>query len=260
MNAISKLLSFYDNAPLNDAYRNIAQNMLKHLDRIPTASSYEMAELCYTAPSTLRRLATKIGYGSYSDFRTEIKWSIENYWFLNSYRFLGENTVQAPANLFDALAKMVQQTAESMDDAQLTTIVADLRSHKKIAFFVDEVTQQVKRLQADLIMDGHEVSLYSELHDQVSACKQLSDSTFAVFIKPEFPQSKNVINLLSTISGKNIDTLVITNNSSEIIRNQSKHVLSVSGTSSILDSFMIEMIISALVSKHQELYIKNQVK
>jgi len=257
MDALARLVSFYNSCTLDDTYRLIAHNVLQNIDALPKSSSYQMADLCFTAPSTLRRLATKIGYKSYTAFKADMNWSLENYRFLNVYRNLNiEQQCDPVAALLNYIADIANFIRDSIDYPYLNEVVTDLRNYKRIVFFVSSTTFQIQRLETDLLLDGHEVMLYTDLHDQMSQSNMLDQSCFAIFIKPEVPVTGNVRKLAQMAKTKGARTLIVSNNNSYRPNDFIDYALNFVGTASLIDLFAIDMLVAAIVVKHQELLAK----
>ncbi len=258
MDALTRLISFYNNSSANDIYRQIAINVLRNIQALPNASSYEMAKICFSAPSTLRRLATKLGYKSYSAFKADLSWSLDNYRFLHAYRPLESNTKQdTVTDLLRFIARLADELEQNLDRELLSRVVTDIRSKKKIAFFVSAVTSQISRLELDLLLDGHEVALYTELHDQMTGMDLLDGQSLAILIKPEVPASGHVRELAKIAKAKGARTLVISNSSSYAANDSMDYVLNYSGSASLIDIYAIDMIVSAIVTKHQEMIFRS---
>ena len=259
MDALTRLVAFYNSCTLDDIYRLVAFNVLRNIYALPKSSSYQMADLCFTAPSTLRRLATKIGYKSYTAFKADMNWSLENYRFLNAYRNVNTEQQRDPVSvLLDYIADTARFIRDSIDHACLDEVVSNLRNYKKIVFFVSSTTFQIQRLETDLLLDGHEVLLYTDLHDQLSQTNTLDQACFAIFIKPEVPVTGNVRKLAQLAKTKGARTLIISNSKSHTPNDFIDYALNFVGTASLIDLFAIDMVVAAIVTKHQELLAKSE--
>lgn len=254
MDALTTLVSFYNSCPLDDTYRQVACNVLRNIYLFPTSSSYQMADLCFTAPSTLRRLVSKLGYKSYTAFKSELNWSLENYRYLNVYRPLNIDHEHDPITvLMNYIADAAAETEKSIDRAYMGKIVRALRDFKKVVFFVSAPTYQIQRFQTDLLLAGHEVVLYTNLHDQLSQAGTLDRNCFVIFIKPEVPVTSNIRKLAQLAKAKGAQTLLITNNKSYVPNDILDFVLSFNGAASLIDIFTMEMYVAAIVTTHQGL-------
>ena len=250
MDALTSLVAFYNGSTIDDIYRSVAYNVLKNIYALPKSSSYEMADLCFTAPSTLRRLATKIGYKSYTAFKADMNWSLENYRFLNAYRNQNVEQYCDPVTvLLDYIADTAKFIKESIDHTYLEDVVTSFRKYKKIVFFVSSTTFQIQRLETDLLLDGHEVILYTDLHDQMAQTNAMDQTCFAIYIKPEVPVTGNVRKLAQLAKKKGARTLIIGNSKSYAPNSFIDYALNFVGTASLVDLFAIDMIVAAIVTK-----------
>jgi DNA-binding MurR/RpiR family transcriptional regulator len=77
-------MSFYYNNKDNNTLYSVAGLIIDNLDKIPYSTIAELADLCYTAPSTISRLVKKFGCNSFPEFRSNVANELSEYRF--SYR------------------------------------------------------------------------------------------------------------------------------------------------------------------------------
>jgi DNA-binding MurR/RpiR family transcriptional regulator len=95
-----------------------------------------------------------------------------------------------------------------------------------VAFFVSASSFQIQRLETDLLLDGHEVTLLTDLHDQSAQVNSLDRNSFVIFIKPEVPVTGNVRKLAQLAKARGARVLIISNSKSYVPNDYFDFVLS----------------------------------
>lgn len=83
MDSIETLIHFCNTSKPDDLYRVTTEYILSNLDKLPNASIYDMADICFTSTSTISRLVKKLGFESYVDLKAKIVYALENHRYLN---------------------------------------------------------------------------------------------------------------------------------------------------------------------------------
>lgn|GEM_PF-5599227 len=125
----------YKNAVVgNKAYDDVLTVILANLDKVRDSTIYEVAELCYTSPTTIGRMCRQLGYNGYLDFRSDLVYIYDNY---ASYNYLlpmeGGNT----QTVLDRFCGNVEQTMaciRALDPAAIDAIVRLLHEQNEIFF------------------------------------------------------------------------------------------------------------------------------
>lgn len=78
MDSIEKLVEYYNKSNEQNVYHDVVEQILINLHKIKNATIYDMAEMCYSSPSTISRLVKKLEFKDYADFKSKIGYSLEN--------------------------------------------------------------------------------------------------------------------------------------------------------------------------------------
>lgn len=66
---MQKLIDCASNNSLDNIFGNIAYYLLLNFNKVDTLSSAELADVCFTSPSTIRRFCNSIGYQSFTNLK-----------------------------------------------------------------------------------------------------------------------------------------------------------------------------------------------
>lgn len=83
MDSIETLINYYNKSSEKDIYHQVVEQILRNIHEVGNISIYDMADLCYTSPSTISRLVKKLEFDNYMDFKTKIIYALKNYTYLN---------------------------------------------------------------------------------------------------------------------------------------------------------------------------------
>ena len=65
MDAIDRLIDFYNGTEEDVMYHTIAGDLLHHIHEFTDATIYEAADMCYTSTASISRIIRKLGYENY---------------------------------------------------------------------------------------------------------------------------------------------------------------------------------------------------
>ena len=71
------LMSYVNVSSSQDMYYTIAHTILTHLERIPTISINDLADLCYTSPATISRFCKDLNCKNFANFKYEMSIALE---------------------------------------------------------------------------------------------------------------------------------------------------------------------------------------
>ncbi len=118
------LMSYVNVSSSQDMYYTIAHTILTNLDKIPTISINDLADLCYTSPSTISRFCKDMNCKNFANFKHEIAIALE----LSKHELhLKEKDIHMisrnPEYLVD---KIYNETIESLKMGQETINIHDI--------------------------------------------------------------------------------------------------------------------------------------
>ena len=120
---------YYDTLNPTDIY--VLEKILKLESSIDHIGIEELAKLCNTSKSTIMRIAKKVGFSGYSDFKSYIKWER-----------CGEKNIEK-TDLFGPIAYDFSETVKQMENSnQLKTLVKEIYDSNTVVLFGTGVGQR----------------------------------------------------------------------------------------------------------------------
>lgn len=118
------LMSYVNVSSSQDMYYTIAHTILTNLDKIPTISINDLADLCYTSPSTISRFCKDMNCKNFANFKHEIAIALE--YSKNELHLKEEDVYMISKNPEYLVDKIYNETIESLKMGQMTMNIHDI--------------------------------------------------------------------------------------------------------------------------------------
>lgn len=118
------LMSYVNVSSSQDMYYTIAHTILTNLDKIPTISINDLADLCYTSPSTISRFCKDMNCKNFANFKHEIAIALE--YSKNELHLKEEDVYMISKNPEYLVDKIYNETIESLKMGQETINIHDI--------------------------------------------------------------------------------------------------------------------------------------
>lgn len=163
MDAVFRLLYCSEQFPKNTAMNHAMLTLCHHLERVPELPIDELAELCSTNPMMLSRIARKLGYRSFAEFRSAVQDTITQSRYLNRNIPMDFVDQGAPAQSFLLYAEhLIEQLKSPEILARMEAVCAAMHEAKTIHFYGPPYFSiYMVMLLHDLISDGKSVHPYT---------------------------------------------------------------------------------------------------
>ncbi len=253
MNVLFNMASLYSvTEEERDVYHEALGHMLQNAYRIQNMTCNELADLCFVAPSTIIRLCKKLGYSSYTAFRTDLKNSLSSFHYFND--FFPPN-IKVPDYL-NYIARMLEQVRETIDEDLLDKIARAMHEHEEVTFFCGGNSLTSQFFQLCLFLGGQHTEFYARLKDLDRAVERIPDNSFIVVTREDNAAAVDTDRIMKEARKKNASILLITNTASESVSSKADYVLSFPGEHiSILDNMGLDLLQGCLLMKYKELYV-----
>ena len=185
MDSIFRLLYFSEQFPKNTAMNHTMLTLCHHLDKVPELSIDEIASLCSTNPMMLSRIARKLGYRNFSEFRLAAEDTISQSRYQN--RNIPMDFVD-PSDPSGSFLHYMERTIALLKEANITlqieAVCTALHSAKKIHFYGPPwFSIYMVMLLHDLISDGKEIHPYTSAESISLDMDSISEDSL-VFVVP----------------------------------------------------------------------------
>lgn len=163
MDSIFRLLYFSEQFPKNTAMNYSMLTLCHQLDQVPDMSIEEIAQTCNTNPMMISRIARKIGYKNFQEFRTNAAETVLQSKYSNRNIPMDHIDPQDPAGSYlDYIAQLITTLRAPAIKESLLQICEALHKAKHIHFYgPPHYSMYMLMLLHDLINDGKEIHYYT---------------------------------------------------------------------------------------------------
>lgn len=184
MDAIFRLLYYSEQFPKSTAMNYTMLKLCHHLEQVPELSIDEIAALCTTNPMMLSRIARKLGYQNFSEFRTEAQDTVDQSRYLNRnipMEFVDGND---PAESFlQYMERMISLLRADAVTDRISAVCDALHRAKKIHFYGPPYfSVYMVMLLHDLISDGKEIHPYTSKESILADMDEISEESLVIIV------------------------------------------------------------------------------
>lgn len=255
MNVLGKLLLYQNTHPEDKSGQQMIRVILENLFKIKSITIDNLADMCYTSPSSVIRLCKKLGYKNFSGFRAEIQNILNTYELSNQpiYIETSASTCQIRQSLVDIIACHMN-FFQQLDD-QLIEQAARLIHAKKECYFFSNYPSpmSVLNLQQNLIMDGKRTGYY--FGEQIDEGIRRLTADSAAFIEATYlPREVPMLREFEQIKQTNASTILFVYKDLGCWKNPDIKIC-VEGSGSRLDSHIADYFYILLSCVYRNKYI-----
>lgn len=213
---IYNLLCFIDTSNRRDMNYNIALVVLQNLEKIPTCSVNELADMCYTSIATISRFCRYFGFENFIKFKHEIKEALlkankELCFEQEEY----DRIMKQPQLLVD---KVYDLTIESLKMNQLMNIhdvdriCSRIYEAKKVHFFGYQFSKIVANdIQMKFMKLGKFIYSFTSRGEEDLKYSVVDQDSLAIVLSVS-ANSEQIKGMLDFLNQKNCTILLITSN------------------------------------------------
>ncbi len=185
MDSIFRLLYYSEQFPKNTAMNHTMLTLCHHLEEVPNLTIDEIAGLCNTNPMMLSRIARKLGYKNFSEFRLAAQDTVSQSKYLNRNIPMDCVDMGNPAESFlQYMERMISMLRSDGVTAQIEAVCNALHSAKKIHFYgPPNFSIYMVMLLHDLISDGKDIHPYTS-RESISLDMDSISGESLVFVVP----------------------------------------------------------------------------
>ncbi len=258
MNAVNQLINLYNMTPTGDIYHDISDIMLRHLPQLKKMSINQIAELCFTSKATLSRLARKLGFESFAEFRANVTSNLTNYPSLN--HSMPPVDTLASSTFVDAylnyLRLMIDKLEARLDPDYIQTINENINNAEIICLYSHQAGDfPMMQLQYDLVMAGKKTVFLQNLDDQLANARTLDDKSIILICLPNSIESAPRVEVLKVAKALGATVVLIKPRSSTIGSKYADFTLDFDDSRTAMDGYIYDIIISLLSMTYRYNYL-----
>lgn len=257
MNTLANLISFY-NSGEDNIYHFVLGQILSDSDLFLRSSIYEIADRYATSTATISRLAQKLGYKNFTDFRHNLFDAFHYYRYSNQV-IPAETRLSQDAlhdSYFSSLQGILNQVNGAVMDQTLLAAAQMLHEARRVRIFSFNTGFTDTALQINLLMDGKESLRCDRFMDQLTAAKKLSEEDAVLIMAPDCSDALDIIPLTQIILDRGAKWILITNSTNSVHSKRADLTIAFDGTNSNLDLWGMYMIVDLINLKYRNLYIE----
>lgn len=260
MTAIHALITYANNQPSGSVNQKIAQIILANLEDACTLSIEQMAERCFTSPTTLTRLARTLGYKGYADFRTQLEQVVHNYEF---YALVLPQLPTSEEDLWpsyqNAVVELMSQFETMYDAAYYEKICDAMYESEKILIFLGRLQSGASiALQADLAISGKTCLRATSIEAEMQMLEELTPRSMVILRADTLNTGKNVLGkILDGVQSRGAKLMVLGSKQNFVLRNNADFFCEYPRNGTILDTFAQDTVLSLLTMIYRTKYISH---
>lgn len=233
--------------------------LLQNLGKVPTLGIHQLADLCYTSPSTISRLVRRLGYGSYSVFQHSVATCLDHYGYHNTILppHTGSLTPkQELGRLADIQKAFVDGITASIDMDRVHAFAQALHTADYVAIFPYVAELMEMPLQSDLMMSGTTCDIVMGDDDQLQASAGLPPNSVALAVCPDcFESYSKLSKLVENAKKCGAVVCVVSSSGAQSFCQDADYLFAFDGTHYMVDQFGLQTIVGILQISYRNLYI-----
>ena len=261
MDSIEKLIDYYNKSSEEDMYHNVVKYMLKHLEDLENATIYDMAEFCYSSPSTISRLVKRLDFKSYPDFKEKILYALKNYRYLN--RNTREMSIDQNKDVvelyFNFLMNNMTALKENLDYEKIARISDSFWQAENVIFY-SYPDVQIEALQKAMIVSGKQSIVYHNIAAGEGSLEKVKEKDVVFAVVPDLIEMAPMRSILK--KAKNCGAVVITLCSEEKndYQKYSDIQISFQGTKTSMDLYLFMILTNIIKYDYCHRYLDELVE
>lgn len=261
MDSIETLIGYYNKSDEEDLYHKVVGHILKNLHKVCDSTIYDLADLCYSSPSTISRLVKKLEFDNYMDFKSKIFYALKNYRYLN--RNTRDVDVQEDCDIiplyFNFLINNIMALKESLDYKAIAAVSDCLNNAGEVLFYsYPEV--QVNILQKSLIVSGKRASIHDSIASQENSLENVKKDTVVFAIIPNLVEMAPMRSILKKAKGQGATIITVCSEKKNDYTKYSDIQINFDGTKTSMDLYLFMALTNIIKYDYCHRYVDNLIE
>lgn len=256
MDSIETLINYYNKTSEKDMYHQVVEHILRNIHKVDKISIYDLADLCYSSPSTISRLVKRLEFDNYADFKSKISYALQNYKYLNQNMHepddIDDNDLISI--YFNFLTNNISYLRSEIDNDQIKNISDHLYCAKQV-FFYSYPQVQADILQKSLIVSGKSAYVYERIPIQEASLDQINDHTVVMAIVPNLVEMGPMRTILKKAREKGAFIITICSSKKNDYRKYSDIQISFDGTKTSMDLYLFMILTNIIKNDYCHRYL-----
>ena len=259
MDSIDRLIQYYNNGT-DDIYHQVVANILKNIHQVKSATIYDLADLCYTSPSTISRLVKKLDFENFTDFKSQIHYALKNYRYLN--RNTRDINVIEDADIvplyFNFLINNIMSLKEQCEYGTIAKISDMMYAAGETLFFA---TPEIpaNNLQKALIVTDRPSRLNDPLFLPEDPLRNLKEGDLIFAIIPDLVEMAAMRPVIKNASQAGISVITLCSGEKNPYLKYSDIQLHFEGTKTSMDIYLFTILINLIRYDYTQRYVNDVI-
>ena len=256
MDVLANLMAYYNNGE-NEAFHYALREILVHYREFNASTIYDVAEFCSSSTATISRLATQLGYKSYSDFKHNLFDAVHEYYYQNRI-LAGEERMGADElvdTYFDSMERTIRTVRQSIDVKMLEEITEEMHNASSVHFCSFYTQFSEIWLQINLMMGEKPTVLNQRFHEQIRDINSIEPGALVFVIAPSDNSGMDALPLLDAAREHKARSVFITNSTHSRYRDKADYFFAFDGSGTRLDMNGMEILFDLLSLIYRRKYI-----
>lgn len=261
MDSIETLINYYNKSNEKDMYHQVVEHILRNIHKVGNISIYDLADLCYSSPSTISRLVKKLDFDNYADFKSKITYALQNYKYLNQNMRepdLVDND-DVISLYFNFLINNIAYLQSEIDREQIKAISDQFHLAEQI-FFYSYPQVQVDILQKSLIISGKHSYVYERIPAQEASLDKITSKSVVMAIIPNLLEMGHMRTILKKTKDKGAFVITICSSKKNDYKKYSDIQISFDGTKTSMDLYLFMVLTNIIKSDYCHRYLNNIIE
>lgn len=257
MNTLANLFAYYNNGE-QDVYHFVLGKILENTELFLQGSIYEIADYCSASTATISRLAQKLGYKNFSDFRHNL-FDARHYFRYNNQVMPNESKLpegELPQNYFKYLRDMIGRVEVAVTEQDIEHVADMLHNAAHVRIFTFNTGYTEVGLQINLLMSGKESLRCDRFMDQIIAAKKLNAEDVVLIMAPDCSDALDIIPLAQIVQEKGAQSILITNSTHSVHLGRVDFSIAFDGNNTNMDLWGMYMIVDLISLRYRKKYVE----
>lgn len=213
---IYNLLSFINTTNREDMNYTIALTVIQNLEKIPTLSINELADMCFTSIATISRFCKYFGLESFIQFKNEIKEGLvkaskELCFNKEEYELINKDPQKLVEKVYDLTIESLSLN-KNMDINKVDRICYEIYNSQKVHFFGYQFSKVVATdIQMKFMKLGKFIYSFTSRGEEDLKYRVVDHNSLAIILSVS-ANSEHISKMIDFLSSKGAKTLMITCN------------------------------------------------
>lgn len=252
-------LIFLFNTTVNENIFNpVAGIILKNLDKVPSSTITELADMCFTSPATITRLIKAVGCNNFGEFKSDIAKILKNYRFMNRCmpHEISSN-MPFPTSYLQYLRSILDDIESSYDPALMNCFVDALHAANQIFVFATEVSEHARlQFQYDLVIAGKPAIFLTSEELQLDAVKKMKRGDVLLVTVSNSMHASYIFDIMKKSHDKGLTILAIANKNTPGIKGLADHIIGCNTSGTAIDHYSYNIYLSLITMAYRNRYIE----